>query len=240
MKVIVSDSYEEMSKKASDLFISLLSEKPQSKLGLATGSTPLGLYENLVKAQKEGEISFHWAKSINLDEYVGIDPKNEQSYQYFMNENLFDKVNIKKENTHLPKADSNDEKYAKDYDKVLDEMGPRDIQILGLGNNGHIAFNEPSEKLNKRTSIVKLTAETIKANSRFFKSEDDVPKYAISMGLADIFNSKVLIVLASGKNKKKAVRKIIEDDKVDTNFPASLLHLHPNCYLFVDKEAYED
>ncbi|MDY3006583.1 glucosamine-6-phosphate deaminase [Anaerococcus sp. AGMB00486] len=239
MKVIVSDSYEEMSKKAADLFKSLLVEKPQSKLGLATGSTPVGLYENLVKAQKDGEISFHWAKSVNLDEYVGIDPKNEQSYQYFMDENLFNKVNIKKENTHLPKADTNDEKYAKEYDKVLDEMGPRDIQILGLGNNGHIAFNEPADKLNKRTSIVKLTDETIKANSRFFKSEEDVPKYAISMGMADAFNAKTIIVLASGKNKFDAVKKIIEDDKIDTNFPASLLHLHPNCYLFVDKEAYE-
>lgn len=239
MKIIVSDSYEEMSKKAADLFKSLLIEKPQSKLGLATGSTPIGLYENLIKAQKEGEISFHWAKSVNLDEYVGIDPKNEQSYQYFMNKYLFDEVNIKKENTHLPKADSNDEKYAEEYNKLLDEFGPRDIQVLGLGGNGHIAFNEPADTLNQRTSIVKLTDETIKANSRFFDSVEDVPKYAISMGMADAFNAKTLIVLASGKEKADAVKKIIEDDKIDTNFPASLLHLHPNCYLFVDKEAYD-
>lgn len=239
MKVIISDSYDKMSRKAADLFISLLQEKPQSKLGLATGSTPLGLYENLVKAQREGEISFHWAKSVNLDEYVGIDPKNEQSYKYFMDHNLFDKVNIKKENTNLPKASTNDEKFAKDYDKLLDEFGKRDIQILGLGNNGHIAFNEPNKFLNQRTSIVKLTDETIKANSRFFESVDDVPKYAISMGMADVFNASTLIVLASGTSKASAVKRIIEDDKIDTNFPASLLHLHPNCYLFVDKEAYE-
>lgn len=239
MKIIVSDSYEEMSKKAADLFKSLLKEKPQSKLGLATGSSPIGLYDELVKAQKEGEISFHWAKSINLDEYVGIDPENEQSYQYFMDHYLFDRVNIKKENTHLPKADTNDEKYAEEYNKLLDEFGPRDIQVLGIGGNGHLAFNEPADKLNQRTSIVKLTDETIKANSRFFDSVDDVPKYAVSMGMADAFNAKTLIVIASGKAKAAAVKKIIEDDKIDTNFPASLLHLHPNCYLFVDKEAYE-
>ena len=239
MKVIVSDSYEELSKKSADLFISILQGKPQSKLGFATGSSPVGLYKNLIKAQKEGEISFHWAKTINLDEYVGIDPKNNQSYQYFMNDNLFNHVNIKKENTHLPKADTNDEKYAKEYDNLLDEFGQRDIQILGLGPNGHVAFNEPGEYLNKRTSIVKLTDETIKANSRFFGSEDKVPKYAISMGMADVLNAKTLIVLANGKNKAKVVKKLLETDKISPDFPASFLLLHPNCYLFVDKEAME-
>ncbi|WP_040398210.1 glucosamine-6-phosphate deaminase [Anaerococcus senegalensis] len=240
MKVIKSDSYEELSKKAADLFISILQEKPQAKLGLATGSSPIGLYKNLVKAQKEGEISFHWAKTINLDEYVGIDPQNEQSYQYFMNDNLFDHVNIKKENTHLPKADSNDEKYTEEYNELLDDFGTRDIQVLGLGPNGHVAFNEPGEFLNRRTSIVKLTEETIKANSRFFESKDDVPKYAISMGMSDAFNAKTLIVIASGKNKKDVVKKLINTDKISTDFPASFLLLHPNCYLFVDKEALED
>src|SRR5690625_701726 len=121
MKVIVSDTYEEMSQKAADLLINQLREKPQSKLGLATGSTPIGLYDNLAKAQKDGEISFHWVKTVNLDEYVGLEPNHDQSYQYFMNEHLFDKVNIKKENTHVPRADSADEKYAKEYDEILDE-----------------------------------------------------------------------------------------------------------------------
>lgn len=237
MKIIVSKDYDEMSKKASDLVVSLLKEKPQAKLGLATGSSPVGLYKNLIKASDEGEITFKWVKTINLDEYVGIDPSNEQSYQYFMNKNLFNHVNIDKKNTHLPKADQVDDKYAKEYDKLIDDFGPRDLQVLGLGSNGHIAFNEPSDKLNKRTSIVKLADETIKANSRFFKSEEDVPKYAISMGMSDAFNAKTLIVLASGKNKREAVRKIIEEDKVYSNFPASFLSLHPNVYLFVDKEA---
>ena len=154
-----------------------------------------------------------------------------------MNENLFNHVNIKKENTHLPKADTNDEKYAEEYNKLLDDFGTRDLQVLGLGPNGHLAFNEPGEFLNKRTSIVKLADATIEANSRFFESKYDVPKYAISMGMADAFNAKTLIVVASGKNKKDVVKKLIEGKEISPSFPASFLSLHPNCYLFVDKEA---
>lgn len=238
MKVIVSKNYEEMSKKAADLIINLMIEKPQAKLGFATGSTPIGLYENLAKANKEGEISFKYAKSVNLDEYIGIDKDNDQSYQYFMNENLFSKVDFKEEATHLPFAKEADPKYAKEYDDMLDDFGQRDVQILGLGPNGHLAFNEPSEKLNQRTSIIKLTEETIKANSRFFESEEDVPKYAISMGMADVFDAKMLVVLANGKNKHEVVKRIIEEDTIYPEFPASFLHLHPNVYLFVDEEAY--
>lgn len=239
MKVIVSKDYDEMSKKAADLIVNMLIDKPQAKFGFATGSTPIGLYENLAKAEKEGEISFKYSKSVNLDEYIGIDKENDQSYQYFMNENLFNKVSFKEGTTHLPYAPEADEKYAKEYDKLLDEFGQRDVQILGLGPNGHLAFNEPAEKLNQRTSIIKLSDETIKANSRFFESEDDVPKYAISMGMADVFNAKMLVVLASGKNKHEVVKRIIEEDTIYPEFPASFLHLHPNVYLFVDEDAYQ-
>ena len=239
MKVIVSKDYDEMSKKAADLIVNMLIDKPQAKFGFATGSTPIGLYENLAKAEKEGEISFKYSKSVNLDEYIGIDKENNQSYQYFMNENLFNKVSFKEGTTHLPYAPEADEKYAKEYDKLLDEFGQRDVQILGLGPNGHLAFNEPAEKLNQRTSIIKLSDETIKANSRFFESEDDVPKYAISMGMADVFNAKMLVVLASGKNKHEVVKRIIEEDTIYPEFPASFLHLHPNVYLFVDEDAYQ-
>lgn len=239
MKVIVSKDYDEMSKKAADLIVNMLIDKPQAKFGFATGSTPIGLYENLAKAEKEGEISFKYSKSVNLDEYIGIDKDNDQSYQYFMNENLFNKVSFKEGTTHLPYAPEADEKYAKEYDKLLDEFGQRDVQILGLGPNGHLAFNEPAEKLNQRTSIIKLSDETIKANSRFFESEDDVPKYAISMGMADVFNAKMLVVLASGKNKHEVVKRIIEEDTIYPEFPASFLHLHPNVYLFVDEDAYQ-
>ena len=239
MKVIVSKDYDEMSKKAADLIVNMLIDKPQAKFGFATGSTPIGLYENLAKAEKEGEISFKYSKSVNLDEYIGIDKDNDQSYQYFMNENLFNKVSFKEGTTHLPYAPEADEKYAKEYDELLDEFGQRDVQILGLGPNGHLAFNEPAEKLNQRTSIIKLTDETIKANSRFFESEEDVPKYAISMGMADVFNAKMLVVLASGKNKHEVVKRILEEDTIYPDFPASFLHLHPNVYLFVDEDAYE-
>lgn len=239
MKVIVSKDYDEMSKKAADLIVNMLIDKPQAKFGFATGSTPIGLYENLAKAEKEGEISFKYSKSVNLDEYIGIDKENDQSYQYFMNENLFNKVSFKEGTTHLPYAPEADEKYAKEYDKLLDEFGQRDVQILGLGPNGHLAFNEPAEKLNQRTSIIKLTEETIKANSRFFESEDDVPKYAISMGMADVFNAKMLVVLASGKNKHEVVKRIVEEGTIYPEFPASFLHLHPNVYLFVDEDAYQ-
>ena len=238
MKVIIAKDYDEMSRKAADFIINFMIEKPQAKFGFATGSTPIGLYENLAKASKEGEISFKYAKSVNLDEYIGIDKDNDQSYQYFMNENLFSKVDFKEGTTNLPYAPEADEKYAKEYDELLDKFGKRDIQILGLGPNGHLAFNEPDEKLNRRTSIIKLTDETIEANSRFFANKDEVPKYAISMGMGDVFNANTLVVLANGKNKHEFVKRIIEEDTIYPEFPASFLHLHPNAYLFVDEEAY--
>ena len=236
MKVIVCKDYDDMSKKAADLVISNIKEKPQIKLGLATGSSPIGLYKNLISANEDGEISFKFAKSVNLDEYIGIDPANDQSYQYFMNENLFNHVPFA--DTKLPYAPENDEKYAEEYNKYLDDFGQRDIQILGIGENGHIAFNEPGEVLNRRTSIVKLSQSTIEANSRFFESEEDVPKYAISMGMSDIFNAKTIILLANGKKKHDAVKKLIEGDTIDPKLPASFLSLHPNVYIYVDEEAY--
>ena len=236
MKVIVCKDYDDMSKKAADLVISNIKEKPQIKLGLATGSSPIGLYKNLVSANDEGEISFKFAKSVNLDEYIGIDPANDQSYQYFMNENLFNHVSFAE--TKLPYAPENDEKYAEEYNKYLDDFGQRDIQILGIGENGHIAFNEPGEVLNRRTSIVELSQSTIEANARFFESEDEVPKYAISMGMSDIFNAKTIILLANGKKKHDAVKKLIEGNTIDPKLPASFLSLHPNVYIYVDEEAY--
>ena len=219
MKVIVCKDYDDMSKKAADLVISNIIEKPQIKLGLATGSSPVGLYQYLIKANDEGEISFKYAKSINLDEYVGIDSENEHSYKYFMKKNFFDHVSFNEGTNILPKAKDNDEKYAKDYDKILDEFGQRDIQILGIGENGHIAFNEPADKLNRRTSIVKLADSTIE-------------------GMADIFNAKTIILLANGKKKHQAVKRLLEDESLSTDFPAGFLSLHPNVYIYVDEEAY--
>lgn len=239
MEIIVCDDYDQMSKKASEIVSDIIKENPKAKLGLATGSTPVGMYENLVKDYEDGKIDFKEVSSVNLDEYVGIDKDNPQSYQYFMNEHLFDKVNINKENTHLPKEDGSLEESVKKYDKLLEEFGQRDVQVLGIGPNGHIAFNEPDDKLNMHTSIINLKEETIEANSRFFDSKEDVPKQAMSMGMADAFNAKTLLVLASGKNKHKAVEKFMHTDKIETMFPMSFIALHPNCYLIVDKQAYE-
>lgn len=237
MKVIVSKDYDHMSRQAADFVISYMVEKPQIKFGFATGSTPVGMYEKLAQASKEGEISFKYAKSVNLDEYIGIDKDNDQSYQYFMDKNLFDKVDFKEGTTHLPFAEKADESYAKEYDQLLDDFGQRDIQILGLGPNGHLAFNEPAQKLNQRTSIIELTEETREANARFFENKEDVPTHAISMGMADVFNAKTLLVLASGKGKHEVVKRLLEEDTIYPEFPASFLHLHPNVYLFVDEEA---
>lgn len=228
MKLIVCKDYDDMSKKASELVINYMREKPQIKFGLATGSTPLGLYKNLIEAQKDGEISFKYAKSVNLDEYVGLSPQDDQSYSYFMHKNLFDQVNIKEENIHLPSAPEADDKYAEDYIILLEDFGQRDIQILGVGTNGHIAFNEPADKLSKKTSIVKLSQSTIDSNARFFENAEDVPKYAISMGMEEIFNAKTLIVLANGKGKHEAVSRMLNEDMIDPNFPVSFINLHPN------------
>lgn len=239
MKLIVCDTYQEMSEKAGQIISDIIKENPSAKLGLATGSTPVGMYEHLVKDYKDGKIDFAKVSTVNLDEYVGIEASNPQSYQYFMDENLFDHVNIDKKNTHLPKEVGSLEESVKNYDKLLEEFGQRDVQVLGIGPNGHIAFNEPADSLNMHTSIIDLTEETIKANSRFFDSVDDVPKQAMSMGMADIFNSKTLLVMASGKNKHNALKKFLETDKIDTHFPMSFISLHSNCYLIVDKDAYE-
>lgn len=239
MKLILCDDYEDMSQKAAEIIGQIIKDNPKAKLGLATGSTPVGTYQNLAKAYQEGELDFSQVSTVNLDEYVGIDPTNPQSYQYFMKENLFDHINIDQDKTHLPKEEGTLEESVKAYNKLLDDFGQRDIQVLGVGPNGHIAFNEPADKLNARTSIVELAEATIEANSRFFDSYDDVPRKAMSMGMADIFDSKALIVLASGKNKHAAIQKLLDDDKIDTHFPVSFIRLHPKTYLLVDKDAYE-
>lgn len=239
MKIIVCDNYEKMSKEAAKIVASIIKENPSAKLGLATGSTPVGMYENLVKDYEDGKIDFSKVSTVNLDEYVGIDASNPQSYQYFMDEHLFNKVNIDKDNTHLPKEFGTLSESVKKYDELLEEFGQRDVQVLGIGPNGHIAFNEPDTKLNMHTSIIDLKEETIEANSRFFKSKDEVPKQAMSMGMVDVFNTKTLLVMANGKSKHEAVKKFLSTDKIETQFPMSFIRLHPNAYLIVDKEAYE-
>lgn len=239
MEFIVAKNYDEMSQKAADIIADIIKNEEKPILGLATGSTPIGTYQKLVEKNKKGEISFKNTVSVNLDEYLGLDHSNDQSYHYFMNDNLFNHVDIDKNNVHVPEAsEENPEEDAKKYDELLEKVGRRHVQVLGIGNNGHIAFNEPADKLNINTGIVELTQSTIEANKRFFNSIDEVPTKAISMGLGGIFDSEKIILLISGKNKHDILVKLLENKSLDTQIPASLLALHKDLVVIVDEDAY--
>jgi len=239
MKVIVEKDYDALSKKAAEIVRGEMLRKKNIVLGLATGSTPIGLYRELVRMHKEEGLDFSEVTTFNLDEYIGIDYSNPNSYHYFMEDNLFKHINIDANNTHVPDANAEDiENYCKEYDMLIEEKGGIDLQILGIGVNGHIGFNEPDEELNVGTSIVNLTESTIQANSRFFDSIDQVPKKAITMGIGSIMKAKKILLLASGKSKHEAIKKLVKGDKVTTQLPASLLLLHPDVTVIVDEEAY--
>lgn len=239
MKVLVEKNYDEMSKKASEFIAKEVKNNPNTILGLATGSTPIGTYKELIRMHKEENLDFSNIKTFNLDEYVGLDGNHPNSYRYFMDEELFNHINIKKENTNVPDGKTEDLLgFCKDYDNRINEAGGVDLQILGIGSNGHIAFNEPAEELPSNTSIAKLTEETINANARFFDSIDEVPKVAISMGIGSILKAKKIILLANGKGKAEAIKKLLSSDKVSTRLPASFLHLHPDVTIIVDEDAY--
>ncbi|HHX69882.1 MAG: glucosamine-6-phosphate deaminase [Miniphocaeibacter sp.] len=238
MKVIYTKNYEELSKKACELVVEQINEKKNSVLGLATGSTPLGLYEELIKEHEKG-LDFSEIVTYNLDEYIGLSKDNDQSYNYFMNEHLFKHVNINMNNINIPSGTNEPEEEIVDYENKLRKIGGVDLQILGLGSNGHIAFNEPSEELNAKTSIVNLTESTIKANSRFFEKESDVPTKAISMGMGTIFTAKKIIILISGKNKEEATEYLLNSNKISTNWPVSLLQLHQDTTVIIDESSVE-
>lgn len=239
MRVIVCENYDEMSKEAAKLMEGLITLNPTCVLGLATGSTPVGMYKILSEKCKNGELDFSTVKSYNLDEYYPISPDNDQSYRYFMNDNLFNHINIDKANTFVPDGQAKDiEKACKEYDEMIDKMGGADIQVLGIGNNGHIAFNEPDEELVAGTHVTGLTESTIQANSRFFASIDDVPTQAVTMGMASIMKAKKIMLLASGKGKHEALKKLL-DDKITTSNPSTLLKLHGDVVIICDKDAYE-
>ncbi len=238
VKIIVTKNYEEMSREAGKVFAAAIKANPSLTLGLATGSTPEGMYAELVKAYKAGELSFENVKSINLDEYYPIKKSDEQSYDYFMNYHLFSHVNIKKENVHLPNGEAADAAVeAAEYEKLIDSMGGADLQVLGIGRNGHIGFNEPDTFLCADTHLTGLTASTIEANSRFFENEDAVPKHALTMGIGSIFKSKKIVLIASGAEKAEAVKRMLEG-KITTECPATFLALHPDCTLICDEAAY--
>ena len=238
MQVIICKDYEEMSKRGARIIASQLILKPDSVLGLATGSTPVGMYSILGELCAKGEIDFSRVSSYNLDEYYPISPDNPQSYKYFMEENLFSKVNIDRARTHIPSGNSADpEKECKEYDELVAASGGVDIQVLGIGQNGHIGFNEPDDALITGTHVTSLTESTIKANARFFDSIDEVPTKALTMGMATILKAKKILLLANGKAKHDAVKELL-NDKINTQIPATLLKLHSDVILICDKEAY--
>lgn len=241
MKLIVVKDYDGMSKKAADILIDAIKDNPDIVLGLATGSTPVGTYKEIIKQYEDKKIDFSNVKSFNLDEYVGLEGTHPNSYRYFMDETLFNHINIDKSNTYVPdgKAENLDS-YTKEYDKLIEKMGGIDIQILGIGTNGHIAFNEPAKELSVGTSVVDLAENTIMDNSRFFKSLDEVPKTAITMGIASILKAKKIILLASGENKKDVIKKLLENDTLTTDMPASFLAIHPDVTVIVDEAAYQE
>jgi glucosamine-6-phosphate deaminase len=225
-----------MSEVGALIFLETLLKKPNSRLGLATGSTPLGLYKKLTEYYKSGFVSFKNAESINLDEYVGLPEGHSQSYRLFMKENLFSKVDIDLKNTYFPDANANDlDKSSKEYSEFLKKK-PQDIQLLGLGNNGHIGFNEPGTPFDSVTHKVALTKSTIMANARFFSSEKEVPSEAVTMGIMDIFRAEKIVLLASGVGKANAVKELVNDEP-DTKCPASALKYHRDLTVILDTAA---
>lgn len=237
MTICIEKDYEAMSKAAAEMLLGAVKENPEVVLGLATGSTPIGMYQEVVKAYERGEADFSKVVSYNLDEYYPIAHDNDQSYHYFMKETLFKHINIDMANTHVPSGETVDvAKTAEEYDRAIYEIGGVDLQVLGIGNNGHIGFNEPAEVFAKGTGLVDLTESTISANSRFFASIDDVPKKAVSMGIATIMQAKQIMLMASGKGKAEIIEKTIFGE-ITPEVPASALQLHRNVTFFLDEEA---
>ncbi len=226
MKFITVNSYEELSRKAANIIAAQVNLKPKCVLGLATGSSPVGTYERLAEMCKSGDVDFKDVTSVNLDEYVGLDGTHDQSYRYFMDTNLFTKVNIDRSNTYVPNGCAEDiAKEGEAYDEFISSLGGIDLQLLGIGLDGHIGFNEPDEFFTKETHLVSLDESTIDANARFFASRDDVPRTAITMGMGSIMNAKKILLIANGKNKKDILEKSI-NGPITPQVPASILQLH--------------
>ena len=237
MEIIVCKDYEEMSARAAEIVADVMKASAAPVLGLATGSTPVGMYKKLIEKNAAGEIDFSNVTTVNLDEYYPIAPDNDQSYRYFMNVNLFDHVNIDKSRTFVPNGMAADPDQAcADYEAQLAAVGAPDIQVLGIGQNGHIGFNEPDDALIVPTHVTSLTQSTIEANARFFASIDDVPTRALTMGIGSIMRAKKIIILANGKAKAAAVTKLLEG-KLDTSCPATMLNLHPDVVVVCDTAA---
>lgn len=238
MKIIKVNNYDEMSEEALKIVLDVVKNNPRAVLGLATGSTPLGLYAKMAEDHKLNGTSYAECRAVNLDEYVGLDINSDQSYVYFMRENLFKHIDIKPENTHIENGKAVDkETECERYNALLDEL-VQDIQVLGIGSNGHIAFNEPGTPFDSVTHIVDLAESTIKDNSRLFNSIDEVPRQAFTMGLSNIMNAKKIIILANGAGKAYAIGELVNGE-IREEIPASILRNHPDCTLICDELAGE-
>ncbi|KAA9029975.1 glucosamine-6-phosphate deaminase [Niallia endozanthoxylica] len=237
MKILKVSDYAEMSSKAAEFIIGKLQHNPKLNLGLATGGTPVGLYEQLVKNHKQNNTSYRNVTTFNLDEYIGLSGENPNSYRFYMNEQLFNHIDIQKSNTFVPLGDTqNPQQFCVEYEKLLAAHGGVDLQILGIGSNGHIGFNEPYTSFQSETHLVELEASTREANARFFNSLDEVPTHAITMGIASIMRSKEILLLVSGESKRDALVQLLQGD-VNENFPASILRTHPCVTIIADKAA---
>ncbi len=240
MKLIVCNTYEEVSLEAAKIFEEQIKSKPNSVLCLATGSTPLGLYAELARANQAGGVDFSEVKTVNLDEYCGLAPDHPQSYRYFMDTNFFNHINIKKENTHVPNGLQGDGRACATYDDLIEKLGGIDLALLGSGLNGHIGFNEPADVLCARTHITDLTESTIEANARFFDKKEDVPTKAMTMGVGNIMMAKKIVILITGEAKRPIVQAMIDKQfSVTTQNPATLLKLHPDVTLICDRAAFQ-
>ncbi len=240
MRVYCAADYYHVSRVAANIISAQVIMKPDCVLGLATGSTPIGTYEQLIRWYEKGDLDFSQVHSINLDEYRGLSPENDQSYRYFMNKHLFDSINIDKKNTFVPDGMEPDkEKACRDYDEIIRSHGGIDMQILGLGHNGHIGFNEPGSAFGKETHCVQLTESTISANARFFASIDEVPKEAYTMGIKSIMQAKKIVVIVSGESKKEIVKRAFTGP-ITPEVPASVLQLHNDVILVGDEAALSE
>jgi len=237
MKIYCTENYQQMSRTAANIISAHVTLNPSCVLGLATGSTPIGMYQQLIERYNNGDLDFSQVKSVNLDEYVGLAPTHDQSYRYFMQTNLFDHVNIDVANTNVPNGLAADpDAECQRYNQVIRDLGGIDIQVLGMGHNGHIGFNEPSEAFELETHVVDLQESTIQANSRFFASKDDVPRQAMTMGIQSIMMARQILVVVSGEDKADIVKKAFAGP-VMPQVPASILQMHPNVVLVGDRAA---
>jgi glucosamine-6-phosphate deaminase len=237
MEVVICRTYDEMSRKAAAVVADVVRTKPKAVLGFATGSSPLGLYKELIRLHKKEGLDFSKVTTFNLDEYAGLPADHPQSYWTFMHENLFNHINVPKKNVHVPSGTSKDHAaFCAKYEKWIRDAGGIDVQILGIGSDGHIAFNEPGSSLGSRTRLVTLTEQTVDDNSRFFDRREDVPRHAISMGVGTVLEARKLVMVASGKNKAPALAAAIEGP-VTCMITASALQLHPDPIVFADEDA---